>query len=65
MDDFFKDKIWKDANRAMEGSAGLPVGIQVVSYPGNEEEVLYLMEQLESKIGFRQKHQSKAGKQDI
>ena len=36
MDDFHKDKIWKDANENMKGSLGLPVGIQVVSYPGKE-----------------------------
>ena len=49
----------------MKGSAGLPVGIQVVSYPGKEEEVLYLMQQLEEKIDFRRKYKSKASQQNI
>ena len=48
----------------MKGSKGLPVGIQVVSYPGNEEEVLLLMKQLEDKIRFRESNKSKASREN-
>ena len=34
--DYFHDKCEKTANNSMKGGAGLPVGIQVVSYPGCE-----------------------------
>lgn len=48
----------------MKGSKGLPVGIQVVSYPGNEEEVLWVMKQLEEKIRFREENKSKASQEN-
>ena len=64
IDDVYKDKIWRDANENMKGSKGLPVGIQVVSYPGNEEEVLWLMKQLEGRIRFREENKSKASQEN-
>ena len=48
----------------MKGAKGLPVGIQVVSYPGNEEEVLWLMKQLEGRIRFREENKSKASQEN-
>lgn len=59
-EDFHHDIIYRTCNESMKESAGLPVGIQVVSYPGQEEEILHLMQQLEPKINFRQKHKSRA-----
>jgi|JI10StandDraft_1071094.scaffolds.fasta_scaffold5613197_1 Asp-tRNA(Asn)/Glu-tRNA(Gln) amidotransferase A subunit family amidase len=44
----------------MKGTEGLPVGIQVVSYPGKEEEVLQIMKQIEDKVAFRQNNKSSA-----
>lgn len=44
------------ANRSMKEAGGLPVGVQIVSYPGQEEEILYVMKQLEEKAKFREKH---------
>ena len=38
------------------GSEGLPVGIQIVSLPFQEEKVLGLMSQLEEKINFYRDH---------
>jgi Asp-tRNA(Asn)/Glu-tRNA(Gln) amidotransferase A subunit family amidase len=31
----------------MKEALGLPVGVQVISYPGKEEEVLWVMKQIE------------------
>ncbi len=39
-----------------EGSAGLPVGVQIVGLPYNEEKVLGLMSFLEEKVGFYKKY---------
>ena len=59
-EDFFDDKFTKAANQAMQGAAGMPVGIQVVSYPGKEEEVLYVMKLIDDEIKFNEKNKSKA-----
>lgn len=39
-----------------EGSAGLPVGVQIVGLPYNEEKVLGLMSFLEEKVSFYKKY---------
>ena len=39
----------------IKDSVGLPVGIQVISLPKNEEKILYLMEQIEKEIKFNEK----------
>ena len=54
------DRIYRAANDCMIDAVGLPVGVQVISYPGNEEEVLYVMQQLEHGINFWKKYQSRA-----
>ena len=36
----------------------------MVSYPGNEEEVLWVMKQLEEKIRFREENKSKASQEN-
>ena len=40
----------------MKGSEGLPLGVQVVSTPYNEEKVLYAMNEIEEEVRFREKH---------
>jgi Asp-tRNA(Asn)/Glu-tRNA(Gln) amidotransferase A subunit family amidase len=60
IEDYYNDDIWAKANESMKNSAGLPVGIQVISYPGNEEDILCLMSQLDERIRFWEKHKSKA-----
>ena len=40
----------------MKDSEGLPIGVQVVSTPFNEEKILYVMKVLEDKLEFRKKH---------
>ena len=37
----------------------------MTSYPGQEEEVMHLMKQLDEKIGFRHKYRSRLSKVDI
>ena len=37
------DGVAKRADRNMFGSKGMPIGIQVISYPGQEELILNLM----------------------
>lgn len=54
------DRIYRAANDCMIDAVGLPVGVEVISYPGNEEEVLYVMQQLEHGINFWKKYQSRA-----
>jgi Asp-tRNA(Asn)/Glu-tRNA(Gln) amidotransferase A subunit family amidase len=41
----------------LKGSVGLPVGVQFVSTPYNEEKILYLMETVEKEIQFRKSYQ--------
>ncbi len=46
-EDEYDDSITKSMRKNILGSDGLPVGVQVVSLPKNEEKILYLMEQIE------------------
>ena len=48
----FKDSLTSDARKALEGSAGLPVGVQVVGLPYHEELVLRGMREIERGVGF-------------
>jgi len=48
-----RDLITKDINANMKGSAGMPLAVQIVSYPFREERVLNLMKQVEEKSGFK------------
>ena len=36
-EDFFMDRTFRAANDCMKDAVGLPVGVQVISYPGQEE----------------------------
>ena len=40
----------------LKGSEGLPLGVQVVSTPYNEEKVLYIMSEIEEEVRFREKY---------
>ena len=44
--DNFNDIVTKSMRKEVEGSTGMPVGVQVISYPSNDEQVLYVMRQL-------------------
>lgn len=33
-------------------SAGLPIGVQIISLPKNEEKILYIMNEIEREIKF-------------
>ncbi len=48
-----QDSIAKAAARAMRGSAGLPVGVQVATMPFADELCLRIMKDLEAAVGFQ------------
>jgi len=45
-----------EIRQVAQGSQGLPVGIQVVGLPYEEEKVLGFMSYLEKKVKFTEKH---------
>jgi Asp-tRNA(Asn)/Glu-tRNA(Gln) amidotransferase A subunit family amidase len=49
--------ITNDLKESAEGSAGLPVGIQIVGLPFQEERILGLMKLLSEWVKFEQNHQ--------
>lgn len=49
--------ITKDLKESAKGSAGLPVGIQIVGLPFQEERILGLMKLLSEWVKFEQNHQ--------
>jgi Asp-tRNA(Asn)/Glu-tRNA(Gln) amidotransferase A subunit family amidase len=55
-EDNFNDMLTKNMRKEIKGSEGLPVGVHVISYPTNDEQVLYVMKELESKANFRERH---------
>ena len=50
------DMITKKARENLKESQGMPVGIQVITPFMEEEKCVYLMKQIEEKIGFHKKH---------
>lgn len=38
----------------IKDSEGLPIGVQVISLPKNEEKILYIMSEIESQAKFNQ-----------
>ena len=52
-DPFWNDSITDGAKKTMEGSKGLPVGIQVTTLPYEEELCLNVMRRIEEKIGWK------------
>lgn len=54
------DLIATALRRNAEGSAGLPVGVQVVGLPYEEERVLALMKVIDRQFQFGAKHQPPA-----
>lgn len=52
-DDGYNDLFTKGMKDTLQGSEGLPVGVQVVSTPYNEEKVLYVMNEIEEEVRFR------------
>jgi len=55
--DAFNDEITKNAKKLCEGSAGLPIGVQVSGLPFHDENVLRVMKEIEEDVQFHQKHQ--------
>lgn len=45
------DRAVSMAKEACRGSAGLPIGVQLVGWPNDEERVLRVMKELENAIG--------------
>lgn len=54
--DKVNDLVHKAILENMKTSAGLPVSVQIVSYPFQEERCLSLMKQIEEKVKFREQH---------
>ncbi|CAK63580.1 unnamed protein product (macronuclear) [Paramecium tetraurelia] len=50
------DLVYIMMNRNMQNAEGLPVNIQVISYPNQEEMVLRVMKEIEGVIKFSEKH---------
>lgn len=48
-----RDSIARSAAKAMEGSQGLPVNVQLVTRPNQDELCLHVMKQLEASVGFK------------
>ena len=46
--DDFEDMLTQNMRKEIEGSEGLPVGVQVISYPTSDEKVLFVMKEIES-----------------
>jgi hypothetical protein len=44
--DNINDSMTKLTKKNLKGSLGLPVGLQVVSCPNNDEQILYVMQQI-------------------
>ena len=49
----FNDDMTKQAKKCLENSAGLPVGVQVTTFPFKDEECLALMSRIESLMGLK------------
>lgn len=47
-----RDSIARAAGRAMQGSGGLPVGVQVAFLPFEDERCLHVMKELQDAVGF-------------
>jgi hypothetical protein len=52
-DDGQNDLWTKNFKKSAEGSAGLPICIQVVGYNYEDEKVLEIMESLDKRVGFK------------
>lgn len=52
----YHDLIFKKTVESMEGSVGLPVGVQVATLPWEEEKCVSIMLQLEQELQFVKKH---------
>lgn len=39
----------------IKDSLGLPIGVQVISLPKNEEKILYIMNEIEKQVEFNEK----------
>lgn len=50
------DFIYCKMRESMKGSQGLPVNVQVMSYPYHEEVCLKLMKDIEDEVRFNQKY---------
>ena len=57
--DAHSDMISKAAAAALKGAAGLPVGVQVVTLPFQEETCLRVMAEVESGVEFESRHRHK------
>ena len=53
----YNDLFERSTIQIQEGAVGLPVGIQVVGMPFEEEKVLGLMKYIEGQVNFKNKHQ--------
>lgn len=51
--DEFSDFYTKNIERTMKSAAGLPVGVQVVGRPFQEEKILQVMLQVEEEVKFK------------
>ena len=52
----YHDFIYKKTVESMEGSAGLPIGVQISTLPWQEEKCIGVMLQLEEEVQFVKKH---------
>ena len=50
------DMIYQHTKKSMQGSVGLPVGVQVSTLPWQDEKCVGIMLELEQQLQFRQKH---------
>jgi fatty acid amide hydrolase len=57
--DEFNDEFTKNAKNLCQGSAGLPIGVQVSALPFHDEQVLRVMKEIEEEAKFHQQHQPK------
>lgn len=51
-----RDAIYEQTKKSMQGSVGLPVGVQVSTLPWQDEKCVGIMLDLEEQLQFRQKH---------
>jgi len=54
-DDEYKDKYTGLFNSSCEGSAGMPISVQVIGFPFEDEKCLGVMKAIESKIDHKVK----------
>lgn len=45
-EDGINDSLTRRVRKSMMGAVGLPIGVQVISYPNNDEQILYIMKEI-------------------